>query len=175
MASYAELHGWKIGGPVTKFWRGKYITLHRLSKSCTQCGTELTLDVSKAALDGTAKNSGIGLARCLGCRAAARLQGATSRPTALKSKNVAVPAPALQQAASDIQPAGSDMSELERQLAINKTMEQEINCFNEYVRELEDKLKARDTELAWYKKENARMRSQLPETPSTLIKGPWNT
>jgi hypothetical protein len=161
MANYAELHGWKIGGPVTKFWRGKYVTLHRLSKPCTQCGIELTLDVSKAALDGTAKNSGIGLARCLGCRAAARLQGATSRPTALKSKNV-VPAPALQQAASDIQP--TSVPEHDDVAAM----------FEEMWKEEKTKVKALETELAWYKKEYIRLRDQQPATPVTRIKGPWS-
>jgi hypothetical protein len=163
MSSYAELHGWKIGGPVTKFWRGKYITLHRLSKPCSQCGTELTLDVSKAALDGTAKNSGIGLARCLGCRAAARLQGATSRPTALKSNSV-VPAPALQQAALDIQPANS----------VPENFPGENTMFEEMWNEEKTRNKALQTEVEWFRKENTRLRSQLPETPITRIKGPWN-
>lgn len=160
MSSYAELHGWKTGGPVTKFWRGKYVTLHRLSKPCTQCGTELTLDVSKAALDGTAKNSGIGLARCLGCRSAARLQGATSRPTALRSKRAA---PALQQAVLDIQPADGTPKH-----------DDVAAMFEEMWKEEKTKVKALETELAWYKKECIRLRDQQPATPVTLIKGPWS-
>jgi hypothetical protein len=158
MANYAELHGWKIGEPVTKFWRGKYIHLYRLSRSCAQCGTELTLDVSKAALDGTAKNSGIGLVRCLGCRAAARLQDATSRPTALKSH--AVPPPALEQAALDIHPATSE--------PVLKEM------FEEMWNEEKTKNTALQTELNWTKKELERLRSQQPAVPVTRIKGPWN-
>lgn len=163
MTSYAELHGWKIGEPVTKFWRGKYIHLYRLSRSCAQCGTELTLDVSKAALDGTAKNSGIGLVRCLGCRAAARLQDATSRPTALKSKN-AVPAPVLQQAALDIQPASS----------VTEHFPGENAMFEEMWSEEKTKNKALQTENEWLRKENVRLRGLIPATPATLIKGPWN-
>jgi hypothetical protein len=63
------LHGWKIGEPITKWWRGKYIHLYRITKACAQCGQEMTLDVTKKALAGTAKNSGFQLTRCLECRA----------------------------------------------------------------------------------------------------------
>jgi hypothetical protein len=79
------LHGWKIGEPITKWWRGKYIHLYRITKPCAQCGQEMVLDVTKKALAGTAKNSGFQLTRCPDCRATSRSQSGTSRPVVLNA------------------------------------------------------------------------------------------
>jgi hypothetical protein len=73
-------HGWHGGESVTKWWRGKYVHLYRLGKACAQCGLEMKLDVTKAALLGTAKNSGLHLTRCAECRQK-NPRDVTSRPT----------------------------------------------------------------------------------------------
>lgn len=61
-------HGWTGGEAVTKWWRGKFIHLYRLRKNCAQCGREMTIDVTKAAIVGEAKNAGLHLVRCSDCR-----------------------------------------------------------------------------------------------------------
>ena len=73
-------HGWSGGEAVTKWWRGKFIHLYRLRKNCAQCGKEMTLDVTKAAIAGEAKNAGLHLVRCPGCRAKTP-RDVTSRPS----------------------------------------------------------------------------------------------
>lgn len=73
-------HGWRGGEAVTKWWRGKHVHLYRLRKDCAQCGAEMTLDVTKAAILGTAKNAGMHLTRCERCRTASKQAAPTSRP-----------------------------------------------------------------------------------------------
>lgn len=72
--------GWTGGAALIKFWRGNFVHLYTLRKPCAQCGKEMRLDVSKAALDGTAKNAGLHLKRCATCRAASKALGTSSRP-----------------------------------------------------------------------------------------------
>lgn len=108
MLQGTTLHGWKIGEPVTKWWRGKYVHLYRVTKACAQCQQEMTLDVTKAALMGTAKNSGFHLTRCLECRAATRSQPSTSRPVVLDAP--------LQSTAQPVAPAADTITELEVEL-----------------------------------------------------------
>lgn len=74
-------YGWTGGEAVTKWWRGKHLHLYRLRKNCAQCGKEMILDVTKAAIAGTAKNAGLHLTRCPQCRNASKAEGGTSRPT----------------------------------------------------------------------------------------------
>jgi hypothetical protein len=130
MLQGTTLHGWKIGEPVTKWWRGKYVHLYRVTKACAQCQQEMTLDVTKAALMGTAKNSGFHLTRCLECRATTRSQPSTSRPVVLN----AMPQPTAQSVAppedtiteleielrSELFRARKKIAELEQQLRTNK-------------------------------------------------------
>jgi hypothetical protein len=87
--------GWQGGEKITKWWRGKYITLYRLHKPCGECGAEMVLDATKAAIIGEAKNAGLHLARCPQCRAKAKdaRSPGTSRPTVL-SAQPDTPAPA---------------------------------------------------------------------------------
>ena len=78
--------GWSGGQPVTKFWRNNFMHLYRVRRSCVSCGAEITLDVSKAALEGTAQNAGLKLKNCPACRHKRRhggtgSRGGTSRPT----------------------------------------------------------------------------------------------
>lgn len=79
-------YGWHGGEAVTKWWRGKHLHLYRLRKNCAQCGKEMTIDVTKAAITGTAKNAGLHLARCQTCREKSRAadsqQPGMSRPFA---------------------------------------------------------------------------------------------
>lgn len=65
-------HGWSGGEAVAKWWRGKHLHLYRLRKNCAQCEKEMTIDVTKAAIMGTAKNAGLHLTRCVKCREASR-------------------------------------------------------------------------------------------------------
>lgn len=64
---------WTGGEGFVKFWRGHYVHLYSLKKSCQQCGGEMKIDVTRAAIEGTAKNSGLKLTRCQGCRASTKI------------------------------------------------------------------------------------------------------
>lgn len=73
-------HGWGGGVAVTKWWRGKFVHLYRLQKPCAQCNTNMTIDVTREALRGDKKNSGLLLKRCAGCRNISRADVGRSRP-----------------------------------------------------------------------------------------------
>jgi hypothetical protein len=77
--------GWSGGEAVTKWWKGSWIHLYRLRKSCAQCGAEMVIDVTKAALEGRARNAGLHLARCETCRS--QKEDATSRPAVLPAQS----------------------------------------------------------------------------------------
>lgn len=72
--------GWHGGQSTTKWWRGQIMHLYRLKRPCAECSAEMQIDVTKAALDGTAKNAGLHLKRCATCRARSKALGTTSRP-----------------------------------------------------------------------------------------------
>lgn len=72
--------GWTGGQQLTKWWRGNYVHLYTLRKPCAECGREMRIDVTKAALEGTAKNAGLHLKRCAICRDAAKALRTNSRP-----------------------------------------------------------------------------------------------
>ena len=79
--------GWTGGTPVTKRWRGDFLHLYRVTRPCATCGAQINLDVSRKALQGFAKNAGLLLRNCPGCREQRRAggpgsRGGTSRPTA---------------------------------------------------------------------------------------------
>ena len=78
-------HGWSGGKAITKWWRGSFVHLYRLTKPCAQCGGEITIDVTRAALNGTAKNHGLLLQRCIDCRESSKAHGGTSRPRISKA------------------------------------------------------------------------------------------
>lgn len=84
--------GWTGGEQLTKWWRGQYVHLYTLRKPCAQCGREMRIDVSKAALEGTAKNAGLKLKRCKICRDASRALGSSSRPHVEGQERHAAPA-----------------------------------------------------------------------------------
>lgn len=112
-------HGWAGGEAVTKWWRGKHLHLYRLRKNCAQCGKEMILDVTKAAIVGTAKNAGLHLTRCPQCRAVSKSEGGTSRPTT-RSEPVQV----------------VDDNELETLRSANATMKEELEGLYAQIKEL---------------------------------------
>ena len=120
----STVNGWKVGELVTKWWRGKFVHLYRITKACAQCGREMDMAVTQAAIIGTSKNAGLHLSRCQDCRKTTKSTVAMSRPMVREGG-----------------PINTDASEVERLRAINSTMQQEIDCLNEYVRELEAKQK----------------------------------
>lgn len=73
-------NGWTGGRAKTKWWRGKHVHLYRLEKVCAECKGTMQIDVTRDALEGRAKNAGLHLTRCAGCRAKAKALGLTSRP-----------------------------------------------------------------------------------------------
>lgn len=73
-------NGWTGGQSLSKWWRGRFIHLYTLRRPCAQCGQEMRIDVTKAALDGTAENAGLHLKRCTTCRAASKALKTSSRP-----------------------------------------------------------------------------------------------
>ena len=117
-------HGWTGGEAVTKWWRGKHLHLYRLRKNCAQCGKEMILDVTKAAIAGTAKNAGLHLTRCSECRAVSKEGGGTSRPTTARSE----PTPA------------ADSAELEALRTANVTMKEELDGLYMQNKELRQRL-----------------------------------
>lgn len=79
--------GWSGGAPITKFWRGNYVHLYRVTRPCKSCGAAITIDVSRKALEGSATNTGLLLRNCPKCREVHKAggigsRGGHSRPTA---------------------------------------------------------------------------------------------
>lgn len=116
--------GWQGGAPVTKYWNGNYIHLYRVTRLCASCQAEISLDVTKQALDGTKKNAGLLLRNCPKCRAARKAggvgsRGGTSRPTA---NETVVP------------PVNNE--ELERLRTANATMKEELDGLYMQLKEL---------------------------------------
>lgn len=72
--------GWTGGQSMTKWWRGRHMHLYTLTRPCAECGNEMRIDVTKAALDGSAYNAGLKLRRCAKCRATTAALKTTSRP-----------------------------------------------------------------------------------------------
>lgn len=86
--------GWNGGESVTKHWRGVFVHLYRVHRPCKTCGITITLDVTKAALQGFKQNAGLLLRNCPECRKI-RKEGGTgsrgghSRPTVDESEAMA--------------------------------------------------------------------------------------
>jgi hypothetical protein len=122
--------GWQSGEPVTKYWNGDYIHLYRVVRPCATCGTEISLDVTRKALEGTKKNAGLLLRNCPKCRAERKAGGPGSRGG--KSRPVAGDAPATAQTAV----APSVTEELERLRSANATMKEELTGLYAQLKEL---------------------------------------
>jgi len=124
--------GWQGGLPTTKYWNGDYIKLYRVYRPCATCSAEISIDVTKKALQGFAKNSGLLLRNCPTCRAARKAGGPGSRGG--KSRPTEGPAPTIVTAVT----VGN--TELEKLRTMNATMKEELNCLYTYKKELEAKL-----------------------------------
>jgi hypothetical protein len=144
-------HGWAGGEAVTKWWRGKHLHLYRLRKNCAQCGTEMILDVTKAAIVGTAKNAGLHLTRCPQCRAASKEGGATSRPLTQVAQPTSVP--------------NTDMTEMETLRTANVTMKEELDGLYTLNKELREKLARYETNAAPRPAENPFKKPAMPLGP----------
>ena len=100
--------GWQGGEAVTKHWRGDFIHLYRVHRPCNSCGAEIRIDVTKKALQGFTKNTGLLLRNCPSCRAVRKAggpgsRGGTSRPVASGTPQPATaPATAVQTLPADI-------------------------------------------------------------------------
>src|SRR3974390_1513574 len=122
------IHGWTVSEPITKWWRGNFIHIYKIRRLCAQCGTEISMDVTKAAIEGTAKNSGFNITRCTACRISAPARTGNSRPTVASNPPPAElpPAPVEDtlsdleaELRSDLFQARKKIADLERQLRAN--------------------------------------------------------
>lgn len=142
--------GWTGGEPVTKRWRGDFIHLYRVRRPCKTCAGEISIDVTKRALQGFSKNAGLLLRNCPTCREARKAggpgsRGGTSRPTV-----DAIPF-------ATIAPPGA---ELERLGMMISTMREELDGLYVQNRDLRERLAkyelpaamaevARETKMPW--------------------------
>ena len=120
--------GWSGGDPVTKYWGGNYVHLYRVTRPCATCGAEISLHVTKGALDGSKKNAGLLLRNCPKCRAERKAGGVGSRGG--RSRPIAEAAPA----------AAVDNTELEALRTANATMKEELDGLYTQIKELREKL-----------------------------------
>ena len=127
--------GWQGGTPVTKYWNGNYIHLYRVTRACATCQAEISIDVTKHALEGTKKNAGLLLRNCPKCRAERKAGGPGSRGG--NSRPTAGAAPTVQPTA--VIPAGKtliDTAELETLRTVNATMKEELDGLYMQLKEL---------------------------------------
>lgn len=125
-------NNWTGGESITKFWRGKWLHLYSLRKQCAQCQGTMTIAVTRAALEGTAKNAGLHLKRCAACRDANKRLNTHSRPY--------VEGQEQRLAAQAAAPDPAAMMELETLRATNATMKAELDGLYEVVRDLRKRL-----------------------------------
>jgi hypothetical protein len=156
-------HGWAGGEAVTKWWRGKHLHLYRLRKNCAQCGKEMILDVTKAAIAGTAKNAGLHLTRCPECRAVSKGGGGTSRPT------------------TRTEPTAGTNDELETLRTANVTMKEELEGLYMQNKELRQRLASYEPaeraprEVATWKGPPKPVQTYtLPPEPLTMVEATKN-
>ena len=127
--------GWNGGAPVTKYWNGDYIHLYRVTRPCANCGAEISLDVTKKALDGSKKNAGLLLRNCPKCRAERKAGGVGSRGG--KSRPVAGDAPV----------AAAPNEELAALRTMVATMKEDLEGLYVQNRELRERLS--DVKMPW--------------------------
>jgi predicted nuclease with TOPRIM domain len=140
-------HNWTGGEAITKWWRGSLVHLYRLRKPCMQCSGEMTIDVTRKALEGEAKNAGLLLQRCPDCRAAAK--GGSSRPKIRlydgeqKPQNSATVQVAVMDNTEN-EALKARIKELEAQdetlQMVNNTMREELNGLYAQLKELRERL-----------------------------------
>lgn len=120
------LDGWRYVEPATKYWHGAFIHLYRVARTCKSCGAEITIDVTKKALQGFSQNAGLLMKNCPACRALRKgggpgSRGGTSRP---RVEN----------------PPPEQADELETLRTANSTMKAELEGLYGMVRELNERL-----------------------------------
>jgi hypothetical protein len=120
--------GWTGGQSTMKWWRGKIMHLYKLVRPCAECGAEMRIDVSKAALIGTAKNAGLHLRRCAVCRARTKALNTSSRPQ--------VEGESSAREVVAVEPQSAD----ETLRSANATMKEELEGLYAQNRELRDRL-----------------------------------
>jgi len=134
--------GWAGGEPVTKFWKGDYIHLYRVRRACAGCGAEISIDVTKRALEGKARNAGLLLRNCADCRQKRKAGGTGSRG-GMSRPTVTTPAA---------------NAELESLRTVNATMKEELDGLYATVKELRERLGKYELEPAMEAvKNNSRM------------------
>lgn len=137
--------GWSGGQASIKWWRGKIMHLYTLYRACAECGAEMRIDVSKAALEGTAKNAGLHLKRCTTCRAKTRALGATSRP---RVEGEVIPKHAF---------SAAPATDAETMRTANATMKEELAALYKTVGELRERLSKYELAPAMAAVANGRM------------------
>lgn len=116
------LSGWRYDKPVRKWFQGGFRNAHRITRECPTCAGTYAIEVTTAALLGSAANHGLALRRCKACRAALKRGG-------------------VEYAARKEQDGtGADISELERLRAANATMKEELSGLYARNKELTEKL-----------------------------------
>lgn len=130
--------GWQGGAPVTKHWNGDFIHLYRVTRPCATCGAEISLDVTKKALQGFSKNAGLLLRNCPKCRAERKNGGPGSRGGTSRPQTAAAPEPV------------TDVGELETLRTANATMKTELDPLYARNRELFEEVQALKARLAKY-------------------------
>ncbi len=152
--------GWTGGQHVSKWWRGSIVHLYTLRRPCAECGGEMRIDVSKAALFGTAKNAGLHLKRCKTCRVRSKAIGSSSRPKvegeAVRKAAVTVEVPGVVP-----EPAVDDALR-----TANATMRAELEGLYAEVAELRKR-------LAKYELESAM--EVVAHSPANGAKMPWES
>lgn len=151
--------GWTGGQAVAKWWRGKWVHLYTLRKPCAQCGAEMKIDVTKAAIEGTRENAGLNLTRCAPCRAAAKALRTNSRP-----RVEGEPPPRML-----MRIAEPDPTEFEQLRMANATMKDELKGLYAQVRDLQTRLATYELAPAI----EAMARSPANGASNEVVKMPW--
>lgn len=155
-------NGWTGGEPVTKYWNGDFVHLYRLTRPCNTCGAEMSIDVSKRALEGKARNAGLLLRNCPKCREERKnggpgSRGGKSRPT-VDSPN-APPA---------------DKSELERLQMMVNNLKAEVDPVYERNREMYAENQVLKARLSKYELNEATFEQALVDPPIVSSEtSPW--
>jgi hypothetical protein len=130
--------GWEGGEPVTKYYGGSFTHLYKVTRKCATCGTAISLDVSKQALQGKKKNSGLLIRNCMQCRETRKAggrgsRGGTSRPYTDAPETLKI---------ASTEELERLTAELETAARIKATMQEEITMAWEEIRKLEVKIES---------------------------------
>jgi hypothetical protein len=148
--------GWQGGAPVTKHWNKEFIHLYRVTRPCASCTAEISIDVTRKALQGFSKNAGLLLRNCPKCRAERKAGGPGSRGGS--SRPTATPVEPVPFAAGD---------ELDKLRMMVTTMKAELEPLYAYNKELFAELQVAKARLALYELQPAMERTaSIPADPT---------